>query len=646
MIGLDAPIASRVYKYAKQGLLPAIKRLIEEGVYAENYLVPYPTVTPQSWTTIATGANIGTHGITGFSVYLPGEDLDKTHSAWNTSLCKAEYLWDAAEKVGRKSIIINWPCIYPATVKAGYQLGGNGLSMNEWRTEEGLLYRADLSDGQLFTTEDLPFAVKITLKKASEWMGLEPSTPGLEAELKLKYTVCMKAGEAGEKHSKVKSPERWFMLVQDTKGDGYNKALLSKSKNVGDAFAVLSPGEWSNTIIDEFQTEDGLKKGAFKCKLLDLSKDGSRVGLLLTPICTFEGYSYPESLSAEIAEVNPLCLPSHIIFDGFGWGWYNEKTFIELVDMEHEWFADAATHLMKYKEWDLLLMHMHAPDWMYHYSAPPEKWDPSAEEYEGPEKAKFYEKVELEVYKSIDKAIGRMLETAEENAIVVIVSDHGARPKTSPFSPIEPLVKAGLLYLKQTTSRMSIDFNKSKALPVHGPWIYINLKDRYSHGIVDPAEYEEVQERIIKALYEHTDPKTNKKPVALALKKKDARLLGLYGDRIGDVVYAESDDYGGHHGQLPTANYGIGSLKGLLIMAGPGLKKGCILERTIRATDIVPTVCHLTGLPIPKDAEGGIIYQAIQDLQADTKGPTKTVKAEQKSETSKEQTLETFQVES
>ena len=120
ILGLDAPIASRIYEYAKRGQLPAIKKLIERGVYAENYLVQYPTVTPQNWTTIATGANIGTHGITGFWINLPGEDLNKVHSAFDTSLCEAEYLWDATERAGKRSIIINWPCIYPATIRNGW----------------------------------------------------------------------------------------------------------------------------------------------------------------------------------------------------------------------------------------------------------------------------------------------------------------------------------------------------------------------------------------------------------------------------------------------------------------------------------------------------------------------------------------------
>ena len=86
-------------------------------------------------------------------------------------------------------------------------------------------------------------------------------------------------------------------------------------------------------------------------------------------------------------------------------------------------------------------------------------------------------------------------------------------------------------------------------------------------------------------------------------------------DGVGDVIYAIGNEFGpAEHGRcLPTAEYGIGSLKGLLIMAGPGIKKDCRLERTVSLLDIVPTLCHLLELPIPKDAEGGIIYQALED---------------------------------
>ncbi|MBS7642599.1 MAG: alkaline phosphatase family protein [Candidatus Bathyarchaeia archaeon] len=615
LIGLDAPIAGRVYDYAKRGLLPYLKKLIDDGVYAENYLVPYPTVTPENWTTIATGARIGTHGVTGFWIHIPGDDIYSVRSAWNTSLCRAEYLWDTAERFGLKSIIINWPCSYPATVRYSYQLWGTGLAPNEWRTdrERGILYVADLADGQLFSTEDLPFASRIYLRKASGWIGLDQGMDALEAELKLSYSVCRKAGEDGERHAKIRSPDRWFMLVLNTSGLGYDRILIAKSKSIGDVFTELSPECWSPTIVDEFQTDDGVRKGAFRFKLLELSRDGSRVRLLVTPICNVEGYSYPPDLSAEFSKVNPLAPPSHIFFDGLGWGWYDIDTYLELIEMEHRCLADAAVYLMKSRDWNLLFMHMHAPDWMYHYAIPIEKWDPSSRFYEGEEKAKLYEKVELETYRIIDRAIGRIAEAAGSDSLIVVVSDHGARARGYEFSPIEALAEAGLLVFKETGSGRIIDIENSLAIPAHGPWIYINLKGIYRHGVVDPSRYEEIQDRIIDALYSYTDPETGRKPIALAVKKRDAALLGLYGDRIGDVVYAVRDDYGEHHGQLPTCEYGLGSLKGLLIISGPGVKKGMVLKRIVYAVDIAPTICYLLGIPPPRDTEGSIIYQILDE---------------------------------
>jgi hypothetical protein len=118
-------------------------------------------------------------------------------------------------------------------------------------------------------------------------------------------------------------------------------------------------------------------------------------------------------------------------------------------------------------------------------------------------------------------------------------------------------------------------------------------------------------------LHDYTDPETGKKPVVLALKREDARILGLYGDRVGDVIYALRPEFTGEHGQqLPTAEFGAGSQKALFIMSGPGVKKNYVLERTMRLVDIVPTICFLLGLPIPKDAEGAIIYQALENPSA------------------------------
>jgi arylsulfatase A-like enzyme len=41
-----------------------------------------------------------------------------------------------------------------------------------------------------------------------------------------------------------------------------------------------------------------------------------------------------------------------------------------------------------------------------------------------------------------------------------------------------------------------------------------------------------------------------------------------------------------------------------------------MLKRTVHLVDLVPTLCHVADLPVPRDAEGAIIYQALEDPDA------------------------------
>jgi len=65
-------------------------------------------------------------------------------------------------------------------------------------------------------------------------------------------------------------------------------------------------------------------------------------------------------------------------------------------------------------------------------------------------------------------------------------------------------------------------------------------------------DFEKVRDEIIKTFYEYTDNKTGKKPVLFALKRENARVIGLHGDRIGDVIFALSPEFGEQHGPLSS----------------------------------------------------------------------------------------------
>ena len=63
------------------------------------------------------------------------------------------------------------------------------------------------------------------------------------------------------------------------------------------------------------------------------------------------------------------------------------------------------------------------------------------------------------------------------------------------------------------------------------------------------AEYDTVCDQIVEAFYDYEEPETKRRPFSLVLKREDARILGLHGPRIGDIVYALNTQYGHEHGQ-------------------------------------------------------------------------------------------------
>lgn len=81
VLGLDGLEPSLVESMMAAGALPAFARLRGAGGY-DRLATTYPAQTPVAWSTFATGANPGVHGIFDFlrrdpSTYLPDLSLDR-----------------------------------------------------------------------------------------------------------------------------------------------------------------------------------------------------------------------------------------------------------------------------------------------------------------------------------------------------------------------------------------------------------------------------------------------------------------------------------------------------------------------------------------------------------------------------------------
>jgi hypothetical protein len=92
--------------------------------------------------------------------------------------------------------------------------------------------------------------------------------------------------------------------------------------------------------------------------------------------------------------------------------------------------------------------------------------------------------------------------------------------------------------------------------------------------------------------------------------KEDAVALGLYGDGVGDVVYAVHPEYCEEHGQmLPQTTRAAGSwgMPALCLFSGAGVRSGHVLQGPASLTDVAPTICDALGISRPLHADGLVL---------------------------------------
>ena len=124
-----------------------------------------------------------------------------------------------------------------------------------------------------------------------------------------------------------------------------------------------------------------------------------------------------------------------------------------------------------------------------------------------------------------------------------------------------------------------------------------------------------MEERIISDLYNYRDPHTGKRVISLALRNKDAVILGMGGPECGDIItFAEEGFNIIHMDSLSTQEgYFDSSVSPIFVAAGPGIKAGYKMTRYMRQIDLAPTMAALGGVRMPRDCDGGIVTQNMSE---------------------------------
>ena len=141
--------------------------------------------------------------------------------------------------------------------------------------------------------------------------------------------------------------------------------------------------------------------------------------------------------------------------------------------------------------------------------------------------------------------------------------------------------------------------------------IFCRLADSMKKAF--PADQYELEEQIITDLYGYKDKETGKRVISIALRNKDAVLLGYGGPECGEICYWIAEGYNWDHCDSLSTNYGAQdtSVSPIFIAAGPGIKKGFYTDRIIRQVDFAATVAVVGGVRMPAQCEGAPVYQIL-----------------------------------
>ena len=110
VLGVDGLDPRLTKKYMEKGVMPNFTEFKKRGSAREDLVMlgAMPTITPPLWTTLATGAYVGTHGVTDF--WNPHPDkMDTLVYSFDSRNCKAEQLWNVFAENGHKTLVFHWP---------------------------------------------------------------------------------------------------------------------------------------------------------------------------------------------------------------------------------------------------------------------------------------------------------------------------------------------------------------------------------------------------------------------------------------------------------------------------------------------------------------------------------------------------------
>lgn len=663
ILGLDGMDPDLTRDHLQRGIMPNLEEFIRRGAAREDLhmLGSHPTITPPMWTTLCTGAQPYTHGITDFWRQDP-EKLDTYGYALDSALCHAEQLWNVTAEAGLKTLVFHWPgsswpptsdspnlMVVDGTNPEGINMGNaqieNEYEMDCSETVEKVSFRSGATDAEMMCVvtgledknnadteakgsdmifqacgEDIRIIMPPIKNPPEMNVGGFALNKGL-APIKEATGWTMELPEGAKETSVLYSLgliRRPALILKNEKGVCDSLAIY-KNKKSTEPIVVLKLGVFTPQVIDEAMKGDKMYSVSRNMKLISMAEDGSSLRIWISAALdiTDNRVWYPKDLFAEVT--SQVGYPHPVSNTG--------NMDAELMKCMQDnwmetckWYGDAINLLIQSHDVDVVFSHMHSIDAQQHMFI-----DCCKENGPGPLSREFYNECFENLSKQADYYLGRFMHLLDEGWTILLVSDHGLTTAAIEGNPLAAvgietayMTEWGFTALKKDengNTLLDIDWEHTKAVQTRFNEIYINLKGRWATGIVEPEDKWDLEEEIMTRLYSMTNKNSGRRLVSLALRSKDAVLLGMGGPECGDIIFFVADDYTAHHGGGLSTVIGPCNMSQspIFVAAGTGIKENYVTERQIHETDVAATAAALLGVRMPAQCEGAPVYQIFAE---------------------------------
>lgn len=118
LVAVDGLEWRLVLEMQREGRLPALARLMDEGTFARLSTLE-PALSPPIWTSIATGVLPSRHGILGFERSVTGDDGRAMPAPFTNADRRVKALWNIADDAGLSSCILGYWMTWPVETIRG-----------------------------------------------------------------------------------------------------------------------------------------------------------------------------------------------------------------------------------------------------------------------------------------------------------------------------------------------------------------------------------------------------------------------------------------------------------------------------------------------------------------------------------------------